>query len=102
MTSDAQDGTSSNNSASAQTTVTATADLSLTKTDAPDPVLEGEQITYTLTVHNSGPQSATGVALTDTLPAGVTFDSVTSDQGTCSEASGIVECALGTIPDEAA
>ena len=100
VSSDAQDGTSSNNSASTQTTVTAAADLSLTKTDAPDPVLEGEQITYTLTVHNSGPQSATGVALTDTLPAGVTFDSVTSDQGTCSEDSGIVDCALGTIPDE--
>ena len=63
------------------TTVDPAADLSLTKTDSPDPALEGEQLTYTLTVHNAGPQSATGVVLTDTLPGGVTFDSATPSQG---------------------
>ena len=34
--------------ASAETTVRPVADLSLTKSDSPDPVLAGEQLTYTL------------------------------------------------------
>ena len=47
-----------NNSASADDHVDPAADLSLTKTDSPDPVLAGELLTYTLTVHNAGPSSA--------------------------------------------
>ena len=70
-----------NNSASATTTVDPVADLSLTKTDSPDPVLAGQQLTYTLTVHNAGPASAPSVSLTDTLPAGVTFVSATPIAG---------------------
>ena len=66
------------------TTVDPAADLSLTKSDAPDPVLAGQLLTYTLTVAQRGPSSATGVTVTDTLPAGVTFDSATSSQGSCS------------------
>ena len=46
---------SANNSASAETTVDPAADLSLTKTDSPDPVLAGQLLTYTLTAHNAGP-----------------------------------------------
>jgi hypothetical protein len=37
------------------------------------------------------------VQVTDNLPAGVTFDSATPSQGTCSESSGTVTCALGTL-----
>ena len=85
-----------NNGASAQTTVNPVADLSVTKTDSPDPVLVGGTLTYTLTAHNSGPSSATGVTLTDTLPAGVTYQSATPSQGSCSQASGTVTCNLGT------
>ena len=88
-----------NNTASAETTVDPAADLSLTSTDSPDPVLAGELVVYTLTAQNAGPDDATGVELTDTLPAGVTFDSATPSQGTCSESSGTVTCALGTIAD---
>ena len=71
-------------SASADTTVIPVADLSLTKGDSPDPVFVGQLLTYTLAVHNAGPSSATGVQLTDNLPAGVTFDSATASQGSCS------------------
>ncbi|HSH17148.1 MAG TPA: DUF11 domain-containing protein, partial [Verrucomicrobiae bacterium] len=60
------------------------ADLAVTKLDTPDPVNIGANITYDITVTNNGPVDATGVTLTDTLPAGVTFVSATPSQGTCS------------------
>ena len=69
------DPNSANNTASAATTVNPAANLSLTKTDSPDPVLQGQELTYTLGVSNAGPSSATSVVVTDTLPAGVTFNS---------------------------
>ncbi|MFZ0014486.1 MAG: DUF11 domain-containing protein [Acidimicrobiia bacterium] len=81
-------------------TVTApppSADLSITKVDSPDPVLPGATLTYTLGYANNGPNAAVGVQVLDTLPAGVTFDSATSDQGTCSEAVGVVTCAIGAL-----
>src|SRR6185436_702692 len=91
------DPSSANNSASATTTVDPAADLSLTKSDSPDPVLAGQLLTYSLGVHNAGPSSAASVTVTDTLPAGVTFDAATPAQGSCTESSGMVTCALGTL-----
>ena len=75
------DPDTNDNAATADTTVRPSADLSLTKSDSPDPVQAGELLTYSLGVHNAGPQSATGVVLTDTLPGGVTFDSATPSPG---------------------
>jgi uncharacterized repeat protein (TIGR01451 family) len=77
------------------------ADLAVTKTDSPDPVLVGSPLTYTVTVSNAGPDAATLVGLTDTLPAGVTFGSATPSQGTCAEAGGVVTCDLGTLASAA-
>lgn len=50
-------------------------DLRITKTDSPDPVSAGNQLTYTIEVTNDGPDSASGVQVTDPLPAGVDFSS---------------------------
>ena len=47
-------------------------DIQVTKSASPDPVASGENFTYTLTVKNNGPGTATGVVVTDTLPSGVT------------------------------
>ena len=49
----------------------ASADLSITKSVAPaaGPYLLGQQITYTVTVTNNGPNAATGVRVTDIVPA---------------------------------
>jgi len=72
-------------------------DLSVTQTDTPDPVNVVSPLSYTLTVDNNGPDDATGVTVTDTLPAGVTFQSASATQGSCSEAAGIVTCTLGDM-----
>jgi uncharacterized repeat protein (TIGR01451 family) len=58
------------------TVIAPTADLALGLSDAPDPVLTSHNLTYTLTVTNLGPATATGVALSDVLPPGVNIVSV--------------------------
>ena len=70
------------------------ADLSLTKTGSPDPVVAGEELTYTLTVDNAGPAPSADVEVSDTLPPSVTFVSA-SDGG--SETAGVVHWDLGTV-----
>jgi uncharacterized repeat protein (TIGR01451 family) len=76
------------------------ADLAITKTDSPDPVHAGEQLYYTLTVTNNGPNDVPNASITDTLPAQVTF--VTDDRGICTEApAGTLTCALGAIANGA-
>ncbi|HEX6207815.1 MAG TPA: hypothetical protein VF058_05580 [Actinomycetota bacterium] len=76
----------------------ATGDLSISQAASPDPVPAGEPITYDVRVRNAGPAEATGVAMLDELPDGVTFDSATASQGGgCSESGGIVRCDLGSL-----
>jgi len=71
------------------------ADLEISKADSPDPVTVGDNLTYTITVTNRGPDAATNVVVTDTLPSGVTF--VSASPG-CVHAAGVVTCNLGNIP----
>ena len=73
------------------------ADLQVTQTDNPDPVLLGDTLSYLITVTNAGPNDASTVQLTDTLPANVNFLSATPAQGSCSESGGVVTCALGAL-----
>lgn len=77
------------------------ADLRITKTDSPDPVFEGQPLTYTLTVRNNGPNNATGVTVTDPLLGGVTLVSATASQGTCSGTATNVTCGLGSLANGA-
>src|SRR5947209_6327774 len=78
-------------------TVTGSADLSITKTDNPDPVNAGATLTYTVTVTNGGPSTAANVQVTDNLPAGVTFQSASGTGWTCMQAAGVVTCTRGSV-----
>jgi len=71
------------------------ADLSITKSDDPDPVAAGTPLTYTIDVANHGPAPATAVRVIDTLPSDVTVTSITSSQGSCDQST--VTCTLGSI-----
>jgi uncharacterized repeat protein (TIGR01451 family) len=77
----------------------ASADLALSKTASPNPIVLGSgNLTYTLTVTNTGPTASSSVMLTDTLPAGVTVASVGAAAGiTCTQPAGLVRCDLGTM-----
>jgi len=74
-------------------------DLSIEKTDSPDPVAAGTELTYSITVTNDGPDDAENVVVTDTLPPGVTF---VSDTDSCVQGPpGTLTCDLGTITEGA-
>ncbi len=91
------DGT--NNSTSETTDVVAPgADLNLSIFDSPDPAATSGALNYTVSVTNFGPDDATGVTLTDTLPGAAAFVSATPSQGSCGAPSGgVVTCNLGSI-----
>jgi uncharacterized repeat protein (TIGR01451 family) len=73
-------------------------DLAITKVDDPDPVLVGDRLTYTIGVRNNGPDTATNVVVTDSLPSDVTFVSASTAQGSCLGAQQVITCQLGTMP----
>src|SRR4029453_18929878 len=61
----------------------------ITKTDSPDPVPGGTNVTYAITITNNGPATTQNVVLNDVLPTGPTFVSAQfvggSVQGTCTQ-----------------
>jgi uncharacterized repeat protein (TIGR01451 family) len=71
-------------------------DLSIVKSASPNPRV-GDNLVYGLSVkNNSTINPAAGVTVTDTLPAGVTFVSAVTSQGTCSGTTTVI-CSLGTV-----
>ena len=73
------------------------ADLALTASGDSSALSVTQKLTYTATASNYGPQDATNVVLTDTLPSTVNFVSVTSNQGTCTEAQLVVMCSISNL-----
>jgi uncharacterized repeat protein (TIGR01451 family) len=71
-------------------------ELEVTMTDSPDPVNFGSNLTYTINVKNNGEVAATGITLTDTLPAGAVRVSATSTAGVCTGTT-TISCGLGTL-----
>jgi uncharacterized repeat protein (TIGR01451 family) len=77
------------------------ADVSVAMTDLPDPVASGGILTYTLTVNNAGPGTASNVVLSDVIgPAsGMTILLCTPSQGVCNHPvlNGTVTANIGTL-----
>ena len=100
VTSDTADPANANNLMSVNTTVSASANLGVTKTAAPEPVIAGNLLTYTITVTNAGPSTAQNVVISDHLTAGTTFVSGQNGNGntvcTLNQAATVV-CNLGTL-----
>ncbi|HEX7149892.1 MAG TPA: hypothetical protein VF618_00275 [Thermoanaerobaculia bacterium] len=96
VTSATNDPAPVSDTASVTTTVTASADLAVTK-NGPMSAAVGSEVTYQLTVVNHGPSTATSVTLTDTIPAGATFVSLTQTGGPTFTCDNSVQCTIGSL-----
>ena len=81
-----------NNNQSQTTTVIAGGDLSLTKSGAPNPVVGGANVSYTLVARNGGPNASGDIVVTDNLPPSVTYVSGAGAGWSCSLAGNTVTC----------
>ncbi|MBD2757433.1 putative Ig domain-containing protein [Spirosoma validum] len=72
VTASTADPVPANNSATATSSLTPRADLSIACTDGQNSVQAGSPLTYTLVVANSGPSSVTGATVTDNFPSSLT------------------------------
>jgi uncharacterized repeat protein (TIGR01451 family) len=72
-------------------------DVAITKSGSPNPVLQGQTLTYTLVVTNNGPLDAIAVVAVDTLPTQVSYVSASTTTGSCLQVAGVVTCSLGAM-----
>lgn len=77
-------------------------DLAVAVVDSPDPVAAGADLTYAITLANAGPTAAASTTLSDTLPAGTRFVSLSAPAGwSCTTpavgASGTVSCSIASF-----
>jgi uncharacterized repeat protein (TIGR01451 family) len=95
------DPNTANNTATVTTLVASPsqADVSINKTASPNPVNQGTNLVYSLTVNNAGPALAQDVVANDTLPAQVTYTSSSATVGSCSYTASTttVSCNLGSL-----
>lgn len=78
----------------------AAVDLVVNNSDAgSDPTPAGGIVTYTVRVDNNGSTTATGITLSDTLPAGTSYVGTSTPAGvTCGTPSGgVLNCSLGSL-----
>ncbi|MBU7038914.1 MAG: DUF11 domain-containing protein, partial [Theionarchaea archaeon] len=78
-------------------TVRGAADLRLEKTVNDSTPNIGDNVIFTITVYNDGPNDATSVSVEDLLPAGLNYVSSTPSQGSYDNVTGI--WTIGTIPN---
>src|SRR5947199_354517 len=96
VSSSTPDATPGNNSAIEATVVNTSANLSITKSDSPDPVTAGNNLTYTITVYNAGPSDALSVPFPYTTLFRSSFVSA-SDSGVYSAGTNTVSWSLGAF-----
>lgn len=75
-----------------------TADLGLDKAAQPQQPNVGDTVVFTLTVANAGPDTASGVVISDVLPAQLTFVNAAASQGSYDDATGLWNLGALTVP----
>lgn len=78
--------------------VAMSSDLAVTQTASPIPAIIGQNLTYTITVTDNGPDNGVGLALANAVPAGTTFVSITPSAGTCNPPPGQTGTAHCVLP----
>jgi len=101
ISSAAFDSMPGDDSATATTLVNSGADLGVTLSGGPDPVAPGGDVTYSISAGNQGPLTA-AATLTDTLPPGMGFISLTVPAGwSCTTpavgANGTITCTIAAF-----
>jgi len=92
------DPNGSNDAASVQSTVQRSADLAVTQSDDVDPVLQGDPVTYTVHVADTGPGSANNVLVTNTITGDGGLQYAYSSQGYCyPNIDGSYTCNVGSL-----
>jgi len=89
-----------NNSVTQLVTISPPADLALGMT-GPTSGFAGTNVTYTLKLTNAGPAAATGITVTDVLPAGAVYVSASNPSGTAAQANGVVTCGISSMANNA-
>lgn len=101
VTSEMLDTDSANNTATVEAEVTQTvANLTVTGSATPDPVLVEDVLTYSFVIKNAGADTATQVTLIDTLPSNVNFVNATvepTSKGSCTRQNNIVTCIITSL-----
>ncbi|MCW9057901.1 MAG: SpaA isopeptide-forming pilin-related protein [Gammaproteobacteria bacterium] len=95
------DGSVGNNTLTQNTTVNDGADLSVTKTDSPDPVAAAGLVSYDIVVSNAGPNASSSLIVTDTLPAAMTYQSASGSGWSCGNSGQTVTCTRATLANGA-
>jgi uncharacterized repeat protein (TIGR01451 family) len=75
--------------------IAVSADVGVTLSASPSPVIVNNNVTLSASITNSGPDAATGVTLVHQVPGGATYISATASPGSCSHTTGTVTCTLG-------
>jgi len=103
VSSDSFDPNNSNNFAHNDTNVSVLGDITLGMTESPNPVVSGRSMTFTATITNSGPSTARGISLTETLPLGTSLAGTSisnGSSGTCALVVGdphTLQCQLNDL-----
>jgi uncharacterized repeat protein (TIGR01451 family) len=72
-------------------------DIAVRVTPSADPTPVGQALVFSITVSNAGPNTSTGVLLTNTMPANATYVSSSTDHGTVSVDAGVLSANIGAL-----
>ena len=94
LTATATDDGGSTSEFSACLEIPPAADLRIASHDSADVVAPGDTLVYSLILTNNGPDDASGVVITDILPADAVFSTASPS---CAHVAGTVTCTVGVL-----